>query len=381
MPKDHPVHHNRLSVKVYKKIAIIFLGPVLILAGVVLAATVSRATIVVSANQVPVSASAKVMVAGTTATSDTVLGNVFSATLDDTAIVKPKGSGVTKDQPATGTVTLINKRASAQTLIPTTRLLSDGGILFHIKNRVNIPAGGELKNVAVYADKPGASGDVAATTFTVPGLPLASQKSVYAISDAPIVGGTVTVVGVSDADINGAIADLNTKLTAKALATFAGAIRQSGYDGIVSKTNEISRQVSAKVGDTVDSFTVEYKVTVVAVAFDRAKFNNVAQGVLDQAVPADMDLKSANIQTVVPTIQNDDAGVGTATLVANLAGTATLSGNNSILNKDRLTGLTADEVVSYLKSYNAVSDAKVSLWPFWVRKTPSMQSHIQVKVE
>jgi hypothetical protein len=381
MPKDHPAHHNRLSVKIYKKIVIIFLGPVLILAGVVLAATVSRATISISANQVPVNASAKVNVAGTTATSDTVLGKVFSATLDDTTTVKPKGSGVTKDQPATGTVTLVNKRASAQTLIPTTRLLSDGGVLFHIKNRVNIPAGGELKNVAVYADKPGASGDIAATTFTIPGLPLASQKFVYATSDAPIAGGTVSIIGVSDDDINAAISDLNTKLTAKALATFAGAIRQSGYDGIVSKTDEVSRKISAKVGDTVDSFTLEYKVTVIAVAFDRAKFNNVAQSVLNQAVPADMDLKSANIQTVVPTIQNADAGAGTATLVASLAGTATLSDNNSILNKDRLTGLTADAVVSYLKSFSAVSDAKVTLWPFWVRKTPSLKSHIQVKVE
>jgi hypothetical protein len=381
MPKDRPAHHNRLSVKVYKKIAIIFLGPVLILAGVVLAATISRATILISANQVPVSTSAKVNVAGTTATSDTVMGKVFSATLDDTASVKPKGNGVTKDQPATGTVTLVNKRAATQTLIATTRLLSAGGILFRIKNRVNVPAGGELKNVAVYADKPGASGDIDATTFIIPGLPAALQKSVYATSDAPMSGGTITVIGVSNDDINGAISDLNTKLTAKALATFADAIRQSGYDGIVSKTDEVSRQVSAKVGDTVDSFTVEYKVTVTAVAFDRAKFNNVASGIIDQAVPSDLDLKSSNVETVVPVIQNADASAGTATLVANLAGTATLSGNNSILNKDRLTGLTADEVVNYLKSYSAVSDAKVSLWPFWVRKTPSMKNHIQVKVE
>ncbi len=383
MPKDqitHP-HHRNLSVKVYKKIAIIFLGPVLILAGVVLAATLSRATITVTANQIPVSAPAKINIAGEESMLDTVLGKVFKTTLEDTKTVTPKGSGVVKDELATGTVALINKRASAQTLIPTTRLLTDTGILFRIKDRVNIPAGGELKNVAVYADKPGALGNISATTFTIPGLPVALQKSVYAVSTAPMTGGTVTVVGVSNDDINNAIADLNTQLAAKAIESFSDAIKKSGYDGIVSKTDEVSRLVSAKVGDTVDAFTIQYKATITAVAFDRSKFTKIAEGVAHQAIPSDTELKTSNAATVIPVIQNADASAGTATLVANLSGTATLSADNSILNKERLAGLNADTVVGYLKSFSAVSDAKVSLWPFWVHKTPSLKSHIQVKVE
>jgi hypothetical protein len=389
MPHDHLSHPShpshpsphRLSVKIYKKIVIIFLGPVLILAGVVLAATFSRATITVTASQVPVNVEAKINIAQKTGTSDTVLGRVLTTTLEDTATVSPKGEGVAKDAPATGTVTLVNNRAAPQTLIPTTRLLTASGVLFRIKARVNIPAGGELKNVAVYADQPGVSGNIPASTFTIPGLPAALQKLVYAASDASMTGGVVTVVGVSADDINGAVSDLKAKLSAKALDSFAEAIRQSGYDGIVSRVDEVSEQASAKVGDAVGSFTVHCKVTVIAVAYDRAKFDAVAQRMIAEAVPADMELKSSNVAIVAPTVQNADATSGAATLVAELAGTATLAANNGILSKDRLAGLDASSAVGYLKSFGAVSDAKVTLWPFWVRKIPSLKSHIEIKVE
>jgi hypothetical protein len=93
---------------------------------------------------------------------------------------------------AKGTVEIVNDGASAQTLIATTRFLSEGGVVFRLDARVVVPARGRA-SATFTADQSGPSGDVPAGRFTIPGLPAATQRLVYGVTSEPTRGGLETV--------------------------------------------------------------------------------------------------------------------------------------------------------------------------------------------
>lgn len=91
---------------------------------------------------------------------------------------------------AEGTFELVNETGNAQVLVATTRLLSEDGVLFRLKDRVSVPAGGRITATAA-ADQPGASGNVGPGRFTIPGLSTAQQSVIYAELKEEAVGGLV----------------------------------------------------------------------------------------------------------------------------------------------------------------------------------------------
>lgn len=91
---------------------------------------------------------------------------------------------------AGGDVVIYNEGRSSQPLVATTRFLSEDGVLFRLKDRVTIPPGGRV-TARIEADEPGATGDVPAGRWTIPGLPPATQQVVYGISEAAMTGGVV----------------------------------------------------------------------------------------------------------------------------------------------------------------------------------------------
>jgi type IV pilus assembly protein PilM len=111
----------------------------------------------------------------------------------------PATVGKTADGRAEGTVKIINNSGAGQTLVATTRLLSAKGVLFRLKDSVTVPAGASVRAVA-RADQEGASGNIGASQFIIPGLSSALQKLIYAESESAMAGGTreITFVGAKD---------------------------------------------------------------------------------------------------------------------------------------------------------------------------------------
>lgn len=91
-----------------------------------------------------------------------------------------------------GAIEIVNESGSAQTLVATTRFLSEGGVLFRLDGRVVVPARGRAA-ATVTADQAGPEGDVPAGRFTIPGLSPSAQLSIYGVADAPTSGGLVVV--------------------------------------------------------------------------------------------------------------------------------------------------------------------------------------------
>ena len=113
----------------------------------------------------------------------------MSTTVNGTQNFTNTNRGEQAEAQATGTVTIYNSWSENQPLMATTRLLTPDGVLFRIKERVDVPAGGKIENVEVYADQPGTSGNIGPTSFTIPGLWQGLQEKIYAENSEPMTGG------------------------------------------------------------------------------------------------------------------------------------------------------------------------------------------------
>jgi len=381
------IHQNpsaaSASVRLYKRIAFTFIGLTLVLLGVVIAATMARAVITVTAKPVAVRAEVKVAVAAQAKTAETVPGTVIATSVSgqSTASAAGVGTGAAIKGKATGVVLLVNKRATPQTLVATTRLLSPDNVLFRLKKSVIIPANGELKDVAVSADVSGAAGEIGPATFTIPGLPANLQKLVYAFSEKPMTGGISNMGAIAQSDIDKAVSDLKDRLVAEATANLDAQVAGRGFTGSAVFVNEDAHSVSAKAGDTVGSFDVLLKLNVTGVYYDKDKLQNLGLSALRANVPSDMALGSNDVSTAAVTVQNASASSDTATLDAVFDGQAVITPSSQVLDRSRLVGLDAGTIKAYLKSFDSVSDATVAFSPFWVNKAPSIKDHITINIK
>jgi len=353
----------------------------MVLLGVVLAATLGRAVVTITPKPVSFSSEVKVSVAPDAKTSETVPGTVVSTTVSGEKKATAAGTGTTVRGKATGKVLLVNKRASSQSLIATTRLITSDGVLFRLKKGVVIPANGELKDVEVVADKDGAESEIGPSTFTIPGLPADLQKLVYAFSEKPMTGGLETISTVAQEDIDKAVTELKDELTGKAGAELASLVAGRGFTGSAVMVNEDARSVSAKAGDSVGSFDVLLKLTVTGVYYNKEKLQNIGLNALKANVPTDMELGSNDVTSANVVVQNASATDKSATLGVVFNGTAILTPASQVLDKSRIIGLDETMIKAYLKSFDSVSDVSVSFSPFWVKKAPTMKDHIKMIVK
>ncbi len=141
---------------------------------------------------------------------DAVTARFIQQSIEETVTVTPEVTNEIEGI-ATGTVTLINDSISDQPLVATTRLISEEGVLFRLTNAAFVPAFGSIE-ADVYADKPGAQGDIGPTRFTIPGLAANRQKEVYAMTDSPMQGGIRSIGILSNTDIEEAKADIEEQI-------------------------------------------------------------------------------------------------------------------------------------------------------------------------
>jgi len=189
---------------------------------------------------------------------------------------------------ASGIVTLVNDSTTDQALVATTRLLSENGVLFRLRTNVTVPAQGSAQAEA-YADVAGATGDIAPTTFTIPGLPVARQQEVYARSDAPMSGG-VSMAGVlTDGDIEAA----KSAAVADALADLDAVITVLESDVLFPELAHIDVQEATSdvpVGTNTGTVVVTVRMAVTAWVVPQSDWNRFLSGSIAETAGVDMSV-------------------------------------------------------------------------------------------
>ncbi|MBU2104132.1 hypothetical protein KKD81_02935 [Patescibacteria group bacterium] len=301
-----------------------------------------------------------------------------------TASVTSEGSE-TVNQPAQGTITILNKQATPQQLIKNTRFETPDGLVFRIHESVSVPAArgdvpGEL-NVTAYADASGDTYNVGPTTFTLPGLSGSATFSlVTARSDSPMSGGfSGTRASVGQATRDAKMAELRAALAPQ----IDEAIMTAAPEGYVlipgaSSVSYVTQPDGVASGGNVE---LSEKAVATAIVFPKTA---IAKAIALQVVGAyaGQPVTLSDASGLALTSVGDLPAPGAQEFAFSLAGNVAIEW---IVEQEKIAGAVAgktrDSAEVVLSGFPEVDSAVLVLRPFWSNTFPQDPEKITVEVK
>lgn len=304
--------------------------------------------------------------------------------LSEPFTVATKGSFAEK---AKGEITVFNKNAAEQFMIPS-RFQSKNGNIYWSQRNIRIPARGSLQ-IEVIADNVGNEFNLECSEekpceFTIPAWKGTDNfTTVFGKGTSPI-GGGVAGEGfiVTKEDFQKAEASLRSKLVEEAQKELSSKIPQDFKlieDTIRSEVLEISSE------PPLNGLTKDGKATMRGTARVEAfliREDDLKQ-LVDVIVKSQIDEgKETKPETV--TIEYSATGVNLETSEVTLHLSA--SEDVAVLldtedMKRKLAGKSESQVRDILSQTPNVQSAEVTLWPFWARRIPERARRIEISVK
>jgi len=318
-------------------------------------------------------------------TTGTLPFKVITAQKIASQSVKGSGTKAVSSQ-ASGTITIYNTQAKAQTLVANTRFATTAGLIFRIRSAVTIPAGSTSKpgsvSAKVYADKVGSSYNVGPSSFTIPGFagtPQASQ--VYARSTLAMAGGASGTVPIVDAMAEAQARSALVNALAPDITKSLQEQVPEGYVLLSGAATTTYQQLDSAPSATAGMVDVKEQGAATAVVFrnaDLAKtIASFVPGLGYQGEPLTV-AKTDGLQ-LVPTAGFPDANA--TSFAFTLSGTAPLVYTiDTARIAAAVSGKTRDLAQVALTSYPEVNKAILVLRPFWRSSFPQDPASIQVVV-
>ncbi|KKP54408.1 MAG: hypothetical protein UR46_C0022G0003 [Parcubacteria group bacterium GW2011_GWA1_33_6] len=299
---------------------------------------------------------------------------------------------MSNDKKATGSVKIYNKLDSLAplTLIKGTHFLSDSGKSFVIVDRVIIPSAQYQKGklvpgsvtAKVEAKEAGEDYNIGNSKFSVPKLSgTVYYYSIYAESSSPMVGGYVgNVKKVTKDDIQKAQDDLTEKLLEQAEVALKSKLTPDDIlidDSVVRDI--ISFSSTIKQDTIIDKFGAEAKVKVSGLIFKKQDLEKFVKDSIVAKLPQNNSVLETSLDI------NYNPGV-----IDNKNGKVTLDLDFSAkvyqdINTQELVELFSlqtteeiKEIVNSVEYSDKISEAKITFWPFWVKKAPKNKDRIVI---
>lgn len=310
--------------------------------------------------------------------SSSVAYKIVSISKEGTKSVAATGASVKAEKKASGTIIIYNKTDKAQPLDATTRFETPEGLVYRIDKGVNIPVGGSVE-AFVQADKAGDSYNVGLKDFTLPGLKGTTKfEDIYARSKTPMTGGFIgNMPQVADADLKAANAELETSLTAQALADVNA---QKGAGSIFFDEAVIASYTSTVVPATASgTATVNGKVTLEALVFDQSAIEKAIADTKNGQIYKFDNLEDLKI--AINKIETLDSFGGNLVLLLSFSGTLT-TGNSfdEAALRNALAGKSKAQLPEILKLYPEIGSAEAVVRPVWKGSFPENPEKIKINV-
>lgn len=367
-PRRKETNYQGQSVRFYKIVALsfLFLTIILLIGIVFMSSKRATITIVTKPEQVEIN---------TTLDMD---GGYFVTTTvaSITEVFKPL-SVREEVSIATGMVTIYNEKSYVQPLIPTTRLLSEEGIIFRLKDRVVVPANGSVE-AEVYADEGGKDAEIGPTKFTIPGLKEDTQKYIYATSSDYMKGGVRTYGVVSEDDLKKAEDELVVKL-GKLGKENLSSLFPDRYGVFAIVEYEVKSDV--EIGVEIDEFELNCEAVVVGVFYDKEEILAIAKKELEKRIMSDTEkIVTDNTE---PTVTLGDYSLEDNKAILNIfyTGLVELNPESKQLQKTMIFGKSKDETRRYLLSLDHVQGVDIKFNPAWMRTIPHVSEHVNIVVK
>jgi hypothetical protein len=368
----------RTPIRLYRRIALFFTLATFLILVCALYFSLSRAEIIVTPHKYLVNAEFNVNVEKVPLSENSVAGFVTEDIRSTSMGFDIEGEGQVKEGAAKGEVTIFNKMPANQILVKTTRLLSGGGVLFRLSERVSVPANGSV-TASVYADQPGAGGDIGPTKFTIPGLSPSLQDKVYAVSEEAMHGGKVVIKTVREEDINRAKNVLKEKIISEVKENLNKSFDETR--GLVFWPEVLNEQINAKAGDEKESFEVSMKIKTPAVIYDKNALEKMAREKVNLVVPAGRTIKEVLLQDIEIDLVRYDASSESAVIKVSVPASAIIKNNAEVLNKEQLVGLKKGDAKKYLEDFEEIESVEIKTRPFWLRCLPSTAERIKLYIQ
>lgn len=287
---------------------------------------------------------------------------------------------------ATGKIAVYNTGSASQRLITNTRFETPAGLIFRIKDSIDVPGGTNDtpgKVVAdVYADETGDNYNVQPTRFTVPGLKDTEQyTSIYAESAQAFTGGFEGDKYIIDE------AELAT-----ALEELRGELRRNLTEQLQSKVPAGFILFDEAVSYTYESLPAVESGNSLATIKERAHIHaplfNADELAAFLAEKSIHDYDGNDVYISAPeaiTFDYTDDTMTQSDLRTRENITFTLEGNTKIISKfddetlkEDIAGMHKNDAPSVFVRYGAISNATSEIRPFWKSSFPDDVADIKI---
>ena len=372
-------------ISVYKKIAVSFIMLTLILVAVVVYFSIVSVKITIIPNKERVATNFIAQVLDKKAINggqDMDIGGIVGAMpLQAGDAFLASGKDV-KDTKVVGTVTIYNNYNKNQPLVKTTRLLSPDNKLFRIDQGVNVPAGGKIEDVPIYADESSAEMEIGPTKFIIPGLWEGLQDDIYAESFAPTKYEEVGDSIILAKDIKEAKNVLKAKISELATKEI-GVDKYKGFNKVLYKIDDknITYETKAEADQKAQDFDISASAEIAVVAFNIEDISGLAEKKLQETLPDDKEIESFNQDNFVLTLDRYDLKEGVADIKIEAVAQMVLREDSEIINPEKLVGLTKEQLDDYLSGLREIAGYEIKFTPSWITKVPTLVDRIKIEVE
>lgn len=313
---------------------------------------------------------------------------------------------------ARGAVTLFNERSTSWPLVAFTRLQTEDGLVFRTQEAVTVPAVGPdgpgSVQVSVLSDEVdaygrviGSRGNIPPSSFFLPGLREESRKTLYARSSVAFEGGTsVVTLKVTKEDLEAARVLVESRMREGLEQSLKEEVaRRNELNGThlelligrgATKSDEPNIVVPDYLAETLqDSFSVQGKLKVYGVAYDRTEFEAVLGEELQRRKSPEKTLVKVEGDSISYEIFELEKTPGQIKLTATIQGIEAYAFDPSDENgarlikkiKEHIAGKSIKEAEDYVQNLPEINKVTVSSWPVWAPTIPTVFDNIEIKVE
>lgn len=294
---------------------------------------------------------------------------------------------------AAGTAIIYNEWSSfPQKLVENTRLSTDDGKIFKITKSIVVPGfvrdetGSDVPGkieAPIIASEPGPAYNIDPADFSIPGFKgTAKYFKIYAKSLIATAGGASGWTTVISADDFKKAKDF---------------LEEEAKKNIISQLNDkkpsdlimIDQAISVKSGDLIsplagidqlaNKFKASLKISAVAFLFNPNDVKAIAKSVLEE-----INKEKKNFVLVDAGLDYGDALIIGSDAIK-LSAQSHANAFNLINENDmraKITGKSKEDMEAYVKNnYPGISKISVALWPFWVKKIPSIEKNVNISLD
>lgn len=314
-------------------------------------------------------------------------GQIFTDTKNIQLFFPASGKGKI-ERKAKGTITIFNAHSTApQPLVQNTRFQAPDGKIFRLVAKVVVP-GAHLTDGAlvpasidaeVVADATGDAYNIGPVSkFTIPGFAGTPKAATFYASSAEAMQGGFKgdtayptkedIVKAKDAARTALEDSMNVLVRSQLNQDFKLLEGATQFKLLTQNVNETT--------DADGKFSVFTEAELTLTVFREKDTRDLVGGILVKEAGADFEVRSDELQYGTPTFTSH----GALTLPISYRAVLAKRINSEDL-RTRVAGKSETDLRATIFSLSGLESAKISLWPFWVRKVPRNPDKIRVVVD